>query len=91
MDNFKVVAENGKPVRLRKAPAEGAQVICSIPCGKELPGEDLGNGWTKLMYLGTTGYMMSSFLEKTGSSMTIEERLEDHERRLRALEGGAAL
>ena len=58
-----VVASNGYPVKLRPQPNTDRDEICKVPLHSVVGVlDDSINGWDKIDYAGTIGYMMSSFL-----------------------------
>ena len=61
----KVTAEKGNTVNMRSNPSINASVIKAIRIGTvvHVVGED-DSGWSKIETDGTTGYMMSKFLQK---------------------------
>lgn len=61
----KVTAEKGNTVNMRNNPSTNASVIKAIRIGTvvHVVGED-DSGWSKIETDGTTGYMMSKFLQK---------------------------
>ena len=90
MTQYKIVAASGDTVNLRRYTSTTSEVITKVPVGTLVNGTAVTTeGWTKVDYNGTTGYMMSKFLEPTGEkTLTLEERVEKLEARVAALEGG---
>lgn len=67
------LAEKGTVVdtaslRLRKSPSTSADIIGSIPKGTELELLTSTDDWYKVKYNGKTGYVMSKYIKKSGSS-----------------------
>ena len=62
-----VTADNGYPVKMRSQPSTNAQVIASVPLGTDVEVQDVLDGWSQIIYNGTTGYMMSKFLSPVGA------------------------
>ena len=64
----KVIASSGSTVRLRAAADSAGKVIKNIKLGQEVDVVAELEDWKKVIYEGTTGYMMSKFLEKIENS-----------------------
>ena len=58
-----VKAESGKTVRMRSRPSTNASVLAEIPIHTNIEVMDVLDGWSQIVYNGTTGYMMSKFLQ----------------------------
>ena len=58
---YRVISENGGPVRLRKSPSKGSTVLCKLPVGTTLSAAVAGE-WAKVRYESLEGWMMSCFL-----------------------------
>jgi hypothetical protein len=62
-----VVADNGKPVKLRQYPSTSCKTWDSIPCGTEVTIIDPGEEWAKINCGKRKGwYMMAQFLDIVG-------------------------
>lgn len=59
----KVVAQSGSTVNMRSAPSKSAQLIAQVPIGTIVDVYEKGDEWCKIGYKGSTGYMMTKFLE----------------------------
>ena len=59
-----VTAPSGKTVNLRKRPDSAAPVITRVPIGSAVSVCESAQGWARVMYGGTTGYMMTEFLRQ---------------------------
>ena len=57
-----VVAENGKPVNLRKAPYITAALVDRVPVGETVTILEYGDDWCKVKWTWKVGYMMTKFL-----------------------------
>jgi len=84
MDSATVVAVSGKSVNMRKSASSAGNILKKVPVGTTVMVLAWGETWSQVMYAGTTGYMMTSYLEKAGPS--VEERLSALEKRILALE-----
>lgn len=67
--NVKVVTSGGT-LRLRSKPSTSAEVLTTIPNGTVVTAYGEEKGWTSVIYKGTAGYCMSSYLEKTDEPKT---------------------
>lgn len=63
MVNAKVVAANGKPVRMRDEATKAGNVIFTIDCGELVEVLDQVDDWYHIKYRNKTGYMMREFIE----------------------------
>lgn len=62
-----VVADNGKPVKMRQYPSTSCATWESIPCGTKVTVVDPGETWAKIDAAGRRGwYMMAKFLDIVG-------------------------
>ena len=60
------VATNGGALNLRSSAMKSNNIICEIPFGTELPVYEVtSDGWTKVCYNGTYGYVSSSYLARS--------------------------
>lgn len=59
-----VTAKSGKTVKMRKRPDAVADVLEKIPLGQTVDVLESADGWAKIRWNGTTGYMMGEFLRK---------------------------
>lgn len=59
------VATSGGSLNLREIPSADARVLLGIPQGTVLAVENRENGWVKVSYGGSTGYVMERFLSFT--------------------------
>lgn len=64
----KVVASSGSTVRMRTAADSSASVAKTIKLGQTVDVVQELDGWLRIVHEGTTGYMMSKFLEKIEGS-----------------------
>lgn len=64
----KVVASSGSTVRMRTAADSAASVAKTIKLGQTVDVVQELDGWLRIVHEGTTGYMMSKFLEKIEGS-----------------------
>jgi len=60
--NAFVTSHNGYGVRLRQGPGTGYRVIRTYAVGTPVTVLERGNNWCKIQINGTTGYMMTQFL-----------------------------
>ena len=91
-----VSAPTGSTVNLRKSP--DGPLLDRVPLGERVTALRRQDGWTEISYRGRTGWMQSRFLEgeaayddSAGLASRVdelEERLDDVESRLAALDGG---
>lgn len=58
---------NNAPVRFREKP--NGYVLCEIPQGKKVEVIEKNGEWSKIIYGGNTGYMMSKFLISENSKL----------------------
>lgn len=64
MDNAIVVAENGKPVNMRREANKNSSAICQIPVGTEIfVVNGAGSEWYAIEYKGKKGFMMRQFVQ----------------------------
>jgi len=63
MGEYKVTAQNGKSVRIRKGPSTNANITYEVPVGSEVKVLASSDGWAKVQYV-VEGYMMTDFLIK---------------------------
>lgn len=87
LPDMTVVAANGLPVNLRKAPSATAACLARIDPGTVVAVHSLSGDWAEITAAGRRGYMMQAFLRYPGP--TLAERLSALEARVAALEGGA--
>lgn len=57
-----VTSENGKGVNMRSNPSTNAAVLIQLPVGTKVDATEVDADWSKIVYNGKTGYMMSKFL-----------------------------
>lgn len=57
-----VSAPSGATVNLRKNPNKGAPLLERVPVDSEVELLENGSGWSKIRYMGKTGWMMTEFL-----------------------------
>ena len=74
--NATVYAENGKPVKMRAKPNTSTNVYWEVPVGAIVEVLDNGETWSKIVYGGRTGYMMTKFLKIEEENVTYEEELD---------------
>lgn len=60
-----VVAEQGSTVNLRQSPQTGATILARVPLGRRVAADPPQNGWRRVRYGATEGYMMEEFLITT--------------------------
>ena len=58
-----MIAENGKPVKMRNKPKTSCSLYWEVPCGAEVMVDQRGDEWTKITWAGISGYMMTRFLQ----------------------------
>lgn len=77
IEQKRVYAENGLPVRLRAKPSETAAVLTKVDSGTSVTASDSGvSGWSTVTTGPYSGYMMSKFLRDEGEKpKTLEERV----------------
>ena len=63
LGDYKVVAENGKTVRIRKGPSKSANVVYDVPVGSDVKVLAEKDGWATIEYT-VKGYMMTDYLKK---------------------------
>jgi len=66
--NATVISGNGYGVRLRRGPSTSYSVIGKYPVGTRAQILQSGNYWCRIAINGTTGYMMTEFLSKDGTT-----------------------
>ena len=66
--NATVISGNGYGVRLRRGPSTSYSVIAKYPVGTRAQILQSGKYWSRIAINGTTGYMMSEFLSKDGTT-----------------------
>lgn len=74
-----VTASSGSTVRMRKRPDGSAPEVAKVPIGQTAVVLESADGWAKISWNGTTGYMMAKFLrtlepetvQTDGESVTI--------------------
>ena len=59
-----VTASSGSTVRMRKRPDGSAPEVARVPIGQTVDVLESAEGWAKIRWNGTTGYMMGEFLRK---------------------------
>lgn len=64
LSQAKVIASSGSTVRMRSAASSAAGTLKNIKLGQIVDVVEVLGEWTKIVYNGTAGYMMSKFLEK---------------------------
>ena len=64
------VSTGGGSLNLRAAGRSSAQVISTIPNGAQLIVTERGSAWCAVIYNGTAGYVMTSFLYFPGAGVT---------------------
>ena len=65
----KVTAPSGSTVNMRMRPNEDAAVIVRVPIGSQVEVQTQADGWARIVWNGTVGYMMDKFIEPvTGDS-----------------------
>ena len=64
----KVIAASGSTVRMRSDNSSSASVLKNVKLGEVVDVVEELNDWCKIVYAGTTGYMMTKFLEKINST-----------------------
>lgn len=72
-ENAWVTSHNGYGVRLRKGPGTGYRVIRTYDVGTPVTVLQRGNYWCKINAGGTVGYMMTQFLNFSGSSAPVPD------------------
>lgn len=63
MGEYKVTAQNGKTVRIRKGPSTNANITYEVPVGSDVKVLASSEGWAKVQYV-VEGYMMTDYLIK---------------------------
>lgn len=63
MGEYKVTAQNGKTVRLRKGPSTNANIVYEVPVGSDVKVLASSEGWATVEYT-IKGYMMTDYLMK---------------------------
>lgn len=63
MGEYKVTAQNGKNVRIRKGPSTNANIVYEVPVGSEVKVLASSEGWATVEYT-VKGYMKTDFLIK---------------------------
>ena len=58
-----VIADNGKPVNLRKSPSASAERIAKVPVGSEVDVITSTSDWATVEWNGHHGYMMTKYLQ----------------------------
>lgn len=97
-----VIAESGSTVNLRRTPDRNGALVERVPVGTVVEVLEKLDGWMQIRYANRTGYMMAQFLRLmddsdpegddgppdalVGRVRRVEERLDDLERRVKALE-----
>lgn len=69
-----VVADNGKPVNLRKQPKKTAALVDRIPVAERVEVLEHGDEWSRIRWDGKTGWMMNDFLafeDEPGGDYTV--------------------
>lgn len=72
-----VYAENGKPVKLRPIPSTSKPYIAEVPVGAQVEILKQADGWSKVIWGGQRGYMMSEFLRVIGMVEPSDNDTED--------------
>lgn len=62
-----VVSSNGGGVRMRSEASTSGSILKTLPVGTVVDVIEESDGWTHIVYNGTSGYMMSEFLAAAGS------------------------
>lgn len=93
MEKATVTATSGSTVNMRVKPSVTATLVDRVPVGAQVDVVSSGSEWSIVKYDGLTGYMMSRYLSKDGSTDTtdleaLKERVTKLEERVQALEGG---
>lgn len=99
MTQMMVTASSGSTVNRRVAPKAGAALLDRIKIGTVVTVVATDGTWSTVQYDGTTGYMMSQYLQEldstdstttdTDTTLTeLLERVQKLEERVQALEGG---
>lgn len=57
-----VIAERGNTVNMREQPSKAARVLAQVPVGETVDMLMDGDEWSKIIFNGQGGYMMSNFL-----------------------------
>ena len=57
-----VIAESGHTVNLREQPSKASRVLVQVPVGTEVDLYEEGDTWSKVVYQGKDGYMMTDFI-----------------------------
>lgn len=69
----KVTASSGGSVNMRSSASTGASIVTKIPIGTNVYViEEYNSAWSKICHNGTTGYMMSKFLNKISENPVVE-------------------
>lgn len=98
-----VTVANGKPVNMRKGPSTTSALVDRVPVGTSVTVNSYNDSWAQIAYNGSTGYMMTKFLEFSaaapeGDSGALAQRVAELtakvaelERRVTELEGGVSV
>ena len=62
-----VYAENGKPVKMRAQPSTNCKLYWEIKCDSQVAVIEMGSEWSRIMWNGIYGYMMTKFLRFDGA------------------------
>lgn len=76
MQTATVVAESGKTVNLRQTP--GGALVARIPVSAQVSVSGSQNGWSRIAYGQTVGWMMDDYLDfgaATGDGNPLEQRV----------------
>ena len=70
----KVTAPSGSTVNMRSRPNQDGPIIVRVPIGAKVEVQTNADGWARIVWNGTIGYMMSQFLVKVGSETGADEK-----------------
>lgn len=69
----KVTAPSGSTVNMRSRPNQDGPIIVRVPIGAKVEVQTNADGWARIVWNGTIGYMMSQFLVKVDFEEGSEE------------------
>lgn len=69
-----VTAPSGSTVNMRSRPNPDGPVIVRVPIGAKVEVQTNADGWARIVWNGTIGYMMSQFLVKVGFETGADEK-----------------
>lgn len=80
MEPYTAIVSNGKAgtttVNMRSRPNPDGPIIVRVPIGAKVDVQTKADGWARIVWNGTIGYMMTQFLVKAGSETDTAESVQ---------------